>query len=73
MNLDCATTKDDVKNALRWGTGRDGDFGVHSFGPNRTEQFMAVCELESQEAKKLLEHSRIGIGWVRCRSDSDWW
>lgn len=47
MDLDCVTTKDDVKNVLRRETGRDGDFGVHIFGPNRAVQFMAICKLET--------------------------
>lgn len=68
MDLDYVTTKDDVKNTVKRETGRDGDFDIHIFGPNRAEQYMAVCELKAQEAKKLLGQGRIGIGWVRCRA-----
>lgn len=67
MDLDCVVTQDDVTQALRQATGRDADFRVHIFGPNRAEQYMAVCDLESHEAEKLLDRGRIGIGWVRCR------
>lgn len=67
MDLDCVATRDDVIQALSRETGRDGDFGVHIFGPNRAEQYMAVCDLESQEAEALLSRGRIGIGWIRCR------
>lgn len=67
LDLNCAATRADVVQALKNETGRDADFGVHIFGPNRAEQYMAVCELEPQEAKVLLGRGRIGIGWVRCR------
>lgn len=67
MDLDCVVTPDDVTDALRRETGRDGDFRVHIFGPNRAEQYMAVCELDSREADALLRRGRIGIGWVHCR------
>ncbi|XP_046629039.1 uncharacterized protein LOC124309424 [Neodiprion virginianus] len=67
VDLDWVRTRNDVIQALRRETGRDADFGVHIFGPNRAEQFMAVCDLESQEARALLGRGRIGIGWVACR------
>ena len=67
MDLDCVATPDDVTDALRRETGRDGDFKVHIFGPNRAEQYMAVCELDSREADALLRRARIEIGWVYCR------
>ncbi|XP_043272051.1 uncharacterized protein [Venturia canescens] len=67
MDLDCVATPDDVTDALRRETGRDADFRVHIFGPNRAEQYMAVCELDSREADALLRRGRIGIGWVHCR------
>ncbi|XP_046435236.1 uncharacterized protein LOC124187035 [Neodiprion fabricii] len=42
MDLDCVTTRKDVIQALRREEGRDADFGVHIFGPNQAEQFMAA-------------------------------
>lgn len=58
----------DVRRVLERETGRDVDyFGVHIFGSNWAEQYMAVCNLESHEAKVLLGQRRIRIGWVRCR------
>lgn len=67
MDLDCVVTESDVTEALKKETGRDGNFKVHIFGPNRAEQYMAACELESHEAEALLGRGRIAIGWVRCR------
>ena len=66
LDLDCVATIQDVEEALRKETGRDGDFGVHIFGPNKAEQYMAVCDLEVQEAKTLKCHIRRRLTVKRC-------
>lgn len=55
------TGSDNAKNTLEGETRQDEDFGVYIFGPNRIEHYMAIYELESQEAKQLLGQGRIGI------------
>lgn len=67
LDLDCVATPAEVTQRLREETGRNADFGVHIFGPNRAEQYMAVCDLESHEAERLLQRGRIKIGWMLCR------
>ncbi len=67
-DIDCLTTEDDVKKAIK----RDlkelaGDPKVSLTKINTREQRIAILKIGAQEALKLLKSGRIKIGWVNCR------
>lgn len=67
LDLDCATTPDEVKEAVTRSTGQTQGLNVHIFGPNNFGQYMAVCNVDRDKASTLLRTLRIKIGWVNCR------
>lgn len=67
LDLDCLTQTEEVKDALDGLLGTDEYRRISVLGPNTRGQKMAICDLSSQDATKLLETGRIKIGFVSCR------
>ena len=68
LDLDSTTTTEDVEEALkRELDGRNGEMKVSVSKPNRRGQVIAFVEMNEQVANKLLETSRIKIGWINSR------
>ena len=68
LDLDSVTTKGDIEEALKRDLGQQGgDAKVSVTKPNRREQVLAIVELNEEEANKLLETSRIKVGWIKSR------
>ena len=66
--LDSCTNKEEVEEALKCELGDNvGELKVAILKPNKREQILAIVEIEEQGATKLLETSRIKIGWVNSR------
>ena len=66
--LDSVTTKEDIEKALmRDLEGKTGDARVSNTKPNRREQVIAIVHINEQDARKLLEASRIKVGWIYSR------
>ena len=68
LDLDSTTTTEDVEEALkRELDGRNGEMKVSVSKSNRRGQVIAFVEMNEQVANKLLETSRIKIGWINSR------
>ena len=68
LDLDSYTTKEEVEEALKRELGENtGELKVAILKPNKREQGLAIVEIEEQGANKLLQTSRIKIGWVNSR------
>ena len=60
---DSVTTKEVMEEALmRDLEGKTGNARVSITKPNRREQVMAIAHINEQDARKLLEASRIKVG-----------
>ena len=68
LDLDSTTTTEDVEEALkRELEGRNGEMKVSISKPNRRGQVIAFVEMSEQVGNKLLENSRIKIGWINSK------
>lgn len=68
MDLDSLTTEDEVCQALQQDLEDiTGEMKVSLTKINSRGQRMAIVELNEQEANKLLEKTRIKVGWINCR------
>lgn len=68
LGLDCVTTKEDVENALRQDIeGIMGDAEVSLTKPNRRKQVTAIVQTNEQEAKKLVDVSRMKVGCINSK------
>lgn len=67
-DLDACTVKEDIEESLKTIlTPSEPPWNVTIHGPNTRGQKMALLELDNQDAEKLLELSKIRVGWVVCR------
>lgn len=67
LDLDYLTVTEEVKSALNQLLGTNADRRISILGPNSRGQKMAICEFNNQDASKLLQTSRIKVGFVSCR------
>jgi hypothetical protein len=67
LDLDYVTETEEVRNALDTLLGTDSDRKITVLGPNSRGQKMAICDLNGQDATKLLQTGHIKIGFVSCR------
>lgn len=68
LDLDCITTSDEVKAALRKELGDQlGEVKIKMLGPNKNEQMMALIDMHERDAIRILKKRYLKVGWVRGR------
>ena len=67
LDMDCLTETQEVQDALNRDLEQDADRKVSVLGPNSRGLKIAICELDGQDATRLLKTGRIRVGLVNCR------
>ncbi|XP_033226026.1 uncharacterized protein LOC117178709 [Belonocnema kinseyi] len=67
LDLDAVTTREDVEEAVKNSLVYHGDIRVTITKPNRWGHVLTFAEKSERDANKLLETSRLKVGWVNSR------